>query len=86
MQKSFNTNSLAGIMTLSNEFNPRAGHGSSRFWLARARLHTACSTRPPNRSMLAHLTTTLGLTFPVFHGWGDFEGLKTKSVPDPFVG
>lgn len=36
--------------------------------------------------MLAHLITTLGLTFSVFRGWGDFEGLKTKPLPDPFLG
>lgn len=36
----------------------------------------------PNRSVLTHLITTLGFTLSVFHGWGDFESLKRKSVPD----
>jgi len=83
MQKSFDTNCLAGIVTLNNEFKPTAGHGRSQFWLPCALLLTARGTHLP---MLAHLITTLGLAFSVFHGWGDFEGLKTKSVPDPFVG
>lgn len=36
----------------------------------------------PNRSVLTHLITTLGFNPSVFHGWGDFEGLKRESVPD----
>lgn len=46
----------------------------------------AYGTRPPNESTLAHLTTALGFAVSVFHGWGDFEGLKPKPVPDLFVG
>lgn len=54
MQKSFDTNCLAGIMTLNNKFKPRAGHGSSQFWLPHALLLTACSTHLLNRSTFAH--------------------------------
>lgn len=72
-------------MTLNNELKPKAGHGSSQL-SPHALLLTACSTHLPNRSTLARLITALGLNVAVFHGWGDFEGLKTKSVPDSFVG
>lgn len=68
MQKSFDTNCLGSTMTLNNEFKPRAVHGSSQIWLPHALLLAACSTHLSNRSTLAHLITTLGLTFSVFHG------------------
>lgn len=66
-------------MALKKEFKPRAGHGSSWF-----RLHVpGCLPPAASQQVRAHpFNHHPGFTLSVFHGWGDFEGLKRKSVPD----